>query len=379
FLEMGYSTYRFGDNGSIPYLGGPKRMLAPFWDDLDPAEAGDIYQYYDDIEHRWIFEFYGVDHYGGPGHYETFQVILLDPQYYPTLTGDGEILYLYSHVANATSNTVGIEDDTEQRGLQYLCNNTYDANAAPLVSNRALLITTKPPAGTYNTPWLYIIDYTINDSAGGNNNGIVEPDETIDIYISIKNNGDTSAYNVTGILKCNDNDAEVIDSISSFGDIAAGATANNINDAYTVHISDNPADSTIGFSLQLECNGGTYNKTDYFTIYIYGLPGIEEQELLGYDQSFGLQIYPNPFRKITDIRCKMQDARYTKQDISLKIYDVSGRLIRSFNLASCLLLPASTVSWDATDDNGRQVASGIYFISLDIDDYKQINKVVLLK
>ncbi|GAG92504.1 unnamed protein product, partial [marine sediment metagenome] len=36
-------------------------------------------------------------------------------------------------------------------------------------------------------------------------------------------------------------------------------------------------------------------------------------------------------------------------------------------------------SWDCSDDNGREVASGIYFISLDIDDYKQIKKVVLLK
>ncbi len=379
FLEMGYSTYRMGDNGSIPYQGGPKRMLAPFWDDLDPNLYGDIYYYHDTANHRWIVEFKDCAHYGSSSQRETFQVILLDPQYYPTPTGDGEILYLYSHVTNATSNTVGMEDQTEQRGLQYLCNNTYDANAAPLVSNRALLITTKPPAGTYNTPWLHIIDYTINDSAGGNNNGIVEPDETIDIYISIKNDGDTSAYNVTGILRCNDNDAEVIDSISSFGNIAVGATANNTGDAYTVHVSNNPADSTIGFSLQLECNGGTYNKTDYFTIYIYGLPGVDEQELLGHGNSFGLQIFPNPFRQITDIRCKMQDARCTKQDISLKIYDVAGRLVKDFKLPTTYSLLPTSVSWDATDDNGREVASGIYFISLDIDDYKQIKKVVLLK
>ena len=384
FLEMGYSTYRMGDNGSIPYQGGPKRMLAPFWDDLDPNLYGDIYYYHDTANHRWIVEFKDCAHYGSSSQRETFQVILFDPQYYPTPTGDGEILYLYSHVTNATSNTVGMEDQTEQRGLQYLCNNTYDANAAPLVSNRALLITTKPPAGTYNTPWLHIIDYTINDSAGGNNNGIVEPDETIDIYISIKNDGDTSAYNVTGILRCNDNDAEVIDSISSFGDLAVGATANNTGDAYTVHISNNPADSTIGFSLYLECNGGAYQKNDYFTIYIYGLPGVEEQELLGYDQSFGLHIYPNPFRQITDIRCKMHEARCTKQDISLKIYDVSGRLVRFFNLASDFLPLASTISWNGTDDNGRRVSEGVYFVRLVVDrtgqeNYQKTEKVIFLK
>ncbi len=377
FTEFPTSTYRFGDfNTGIPDPAGPRAMLAPFWDDLNPAEAGDIYQYYDDTEHRWIFEFYEVDHYGAPGHYETFQVILLDPEYYPTPTGDGEILYLYSNVADATNNTVGMEDETEQRGLQYLYNNTYDANAAPLVSNRALLITTKPPAGTYNTPWLHIIDYIINDSAGGNNNGIVEPNETIDVYISIKNDGDTSAYNVTGILRCNDNDAEVIDSISSFGDLAVGATANNIGDAYTVHVSNNPADSTIGFSLHLEGNEGTYQKDDYFTIYIYGLPGIEEQELLGYDQSFGLHIYPNPFRRMINIRFGIG---HSAKCIALKIYDVSGRLVKDFSLLALDTQRPTLLSWDGSDNNGRDVASGIYFISLDIDDYKQIKKVVLLK
>ena len=41
---MGYSTYRFGDNGPIPYTEGPRRLLAPFWDDLISTKGGsDIY------------------------------------------------------------------------------------------------------------------------------------------------------------------------------------------------------------------------------------------------------------------------------------------------------------------------------------------------
>jgi hypothetical protein len=88
FLEMGYSTYRFGDNGTIPSSGGPKRMLAPFWDDLDPSLYGDIYYYHDTANHRWIVEFKDCAHYESSTQRETFQVILLDPQYYPTPTGD---------------------------------------------------------------------------------------------------------------------------------------------------------------------------------------------------------------------------------------------------------------------------------------------------
>ncbi|UCG92950.1 MAG: hypothetical protein JSV97_04385, partial [candidate division WOR-3 bacterium] len=128
FLELGFSTYRFGDNGPIPLVGGPKRLLAPFWDDLDPSSSGygDIYSYNDTLNHRWIIEFKDCAHWGVSSQRETFQAILLDPQAYPTHTGDGEILFLYQNVSNATSNTVGMEDHLEMRGLQYLYENSYD-------------------------------------------------------------------------------------------------------------------------------------------------------------------------------------------------------------------------------------------------------------
>jgi hypothetical protein len=145
FLEFPVSTYRFGANTSIPAVGGPRALVAPFWDDLDPSEAGDIYQYYDAANHRWIVEFYEVDHYNGPGHYETFQVILCDPAYYPTPTGDGEILMEYLVAMQETGNTVGIENYAETVGVQYHCDGVYDEWAVAVTDSFALLYTTYPP------------------------------------------------------------------------------------------------------------------------------------------------------------------------------------------------------------------------------------------
>ena len=125
FMEFPSSTYRFGSNTGIPSVGGPRAMIAPFWDDLDPSEAGDIYQYYDSAEHRWIIEFYQVDHYGGPGDYEIFQVILYDPAYYATPTGDGEIVVQYLVAMQQTGNTVGIENFSETIGIQYHYDGMY--------------------------------------------------------------------------------------------------------------------------------------------------------------------------------------------------------------------------------------------------------------
>ncbi len=77
-----------------------------------------------------------------------------------------------------------------------------------------------------------------------------------------------------------------------------------------------------------------------------------------------LQNYPNPFSGETVIRyacpcpCK----------VSLKIYDISGRLIRTFNhlSASGGNQPFNQVVWNGRDESGEKVASGIYFYKLNV-------------
>jgi flagellar hook assembly protein FlgD len=52
--------------------------------------------------------------------------------------------------------------------------------------------------------------------------------------------------------------------------------------------------------------------------------------------------------------------------ISLRAYDVSGRLVR--DLASGTYpAGAHTLSWDLRDHNGRTVAGGIYFLRLAVE------------
>jgi flagellar hook assembly protein FlgD len=50
------------------------------------------------------------------------------------------------------------------------------------------------------------------------------------------------------------------------------------------------------------------------------------------------------------------------QFTELKIYDVTGRLVKNFSLpTSHFSLPTSVV-WDGTDDIGRRVPQGVYFV-----------------
>ena len=79
------------------------------------------------------------------GSHETFEIILRDPLYYPTPTGDGEILVQYLITMQQTDNTLGIENASETIGIQYFLDNVYDSLALPVTDEFAILYTTYPP------------------------------------------------------------------------------------------------------------------------------------------------------------------------------------------------------------------------------------------
>jgi hypothetical protein len=104
--------------------------------------------------------------------------------------------------------------------------------------------------------------------------------------------------------------------------------------------------------------------------------GIEEHEIVQPETTLRLDVFPNPFSKLTKISFGIVQSA---QSIELKIYDISGRIIKSFNLVSCLLLPASAVSWSGTDDYGKRLGAGVYLIELKVDDQIVHQKVVLAR
>jgi hypothetical protein len=122
-------------------------MIAGIWDDLDPGNSGqpsDIYWYYDEANHRFIIEYFRVEHYSS-GFHETFEIILHDPLYYPTPTGDGDILVQYLVELQQTDNTLGIENASQNVGIQYYFDGVYHDLAVPVTDSFALRYTTFSP------------------------------------------------------------------------------------------------------------------------------------------------------------------------------------------------------------------------------------------
>jgi len=112
--------------------------------------------------------------------------------------------------------------------------------------------------------------------------------------------------------------------------------------------------------------------------------GIEEHEIVRHEAALRLDVFPNPFSKLTNIKwqikdIEIQDVRCKMQDFTLRIYDVTGRMVKDCNLASSILSLASAVSWSGTDDYGKRLGAGVYLIELKVDDQIVHQKVVLAR
>jgi hypothetical protein len=72
-----------------------------------------------------------------------------------------------------------------------------------------------------------------------------------------------------------------------------------------------------------------------------------------------LRAYPNPFNPLTNISFRVEkDAR-----VSLRIYDVHGRLVRTL-IDEMMVVGPKRLTWDGRDDLGRAMASGAYYLRL---------------
>jgi hypothetical protein len=151
FLGMGSSYAAPAQNWYLPSALGAPNMIAPFWDDLYQSGAGRVYAWYDQPNHRFVIAWDDVRQ-EATGNPESFEVILYDPAWYPTPTGDGEVVCQYEVVYNSDSvqmySTVGIQNGDHTTGLTFNYFNQRPATAAPLGTGLAVKFTTAAPGAS---------------------------------------------------------------------------------------------------------------------------------------------------------------------------------------------------------------------------------------
>ena len=91
-----------------------------------------------------------------------------------------------------------------------------------------------------------------------------------------------------------------------------------------------------------------------------------------------LQANPNPFNNVTIIKFKSKES-LNGNDVSFKIYNILGQVVRTFKPNFTLEQNSIQFIWDGTNDNNVTVSSGNYFFIAQTSKNQHKLKLMLLK
>ena len=95
--------------------------------------------------------------------------------------------------------------------------------------------------------------------------------------------------------------------------------------------------------------------------------------------SFNLSAYPNPFNPTTTIKYEIPDqARNDNSLVTLKIYDILGKEVTTL-LNEKQKSGSYNIEWNASNSQGRELTSGIYFVNINGEFFNKTIKLLLLR
>ncbi|GIV61284.1 MAG: hypothetical protein KatS3mg044_0150 [Rhodothermaceae bacterium] len=204
------------------------------------------------------------------------------------------------------------------------------------------------------------------------------PDDMVDAFDLVVRD---SAGTITEFREDGDQGPEFVSKLAYLGD-ADGDGWNEVALAFqgvddSTFVFDevfNPSDSTYTRTIR-EANVNP-NRVFLRVVAGNGLAVTIQDERIVLPSDYILeQNYPNPFNPTTTIRFTLP----VDKRVSVRVYDVAGRLVRT--LVNDRLLPKGSheVAWDGTSDAGAPVASGTYLYTLEYGNFRQSKTMVLLK
>jgi uncharacterized repeat protein (TIGR01451 family) len=373
WLAMGSTTSTAYANYGIPNTQGPPNMIAGMWDDLYPPGGGQIAYYNDAVNHRYITEWRQIPHYGGAGGPETFEIILLDPAFYPTITGDGDIIVQYQTIANITSTTHGIENSPQTVGIQYLYNGAYHTNAMPITNSFAIKYTVgnQLPTGLQVVLTPAITPIVIPATGG-----------SFQYTVDITNTGTSPAFFSAWTQV-------TLPAGTVFGPLVMKMGINlNPAGVITRTITQNvPASAPPGNYIHWACAGGypsAIAAQDSFAFskagMVDGSMSLSDWTYEGWDEElqtmvtipsefFLEQNYPNPFNPETTFGYGLPE----EANVTLTLYDLLGREV------AVIFEGKQSAGYHSVKWNATGFASGVYFYRLEAGSNVAMKKCILMK
>ena len=219
-----------------------------------------------------------------------------------------------------------------------------------------------------------LLDTIIDDDnigmSSGNGDGIANPGEIVELYLTIRNTGTIALTPLNGILSSLNPEITILDEECSFPQVSLLHTTNSSHDALVVEISPNyPIGEDIDFNI-LVTDSILHTFSFDFSITCSGTEIYSEEiSLTSEILQAGLSISPIPFNNQAVIDFSIPEAGY----VELKLFDILGReisiLTRQFYSSG-----SHTISFD-----GKDLESGVYFVSLNYADKRIVEKILMVK
>ena len=326
-----------------------------------------------------------------------------------SLSGDGDTNWTYCYDG-------GLSYDAARSVVYGLDGNIYAAGYSR-DADSSWLFTVISLTDEGNEDWVYTYDSdgdlmnAANDIIYGSDNNIYVAGEcswritsTDFIVMSLSTEGDTNwTYRLNGSANYMDRANAIVS--GSGGKLYAAGTICDIVSAKDLAVVSLNADGSenwiytytaapssfwdeayaidVGFNDNIYAAGygiltSGYGLWDFTVVSLEPATGVEETKT-DYTKLISLEAMPNPFSKLTNIRYSMLDTGYLIENMTLRIYDVGGRLVRSFHQESSIENQESVVSWDGTDAAGKQVPAGVYFVKLEVGDRSATEKILLVR
>ncbi len=383
--DVSYNDFR---NYPIPSSPGPLGLIAPFWDDMKTTTTGHVYTWHDASNHRFIVEWSRMPYLWSPAPLETFEVILLDPAFYSTPTGDGEIIFQYNTITEVYGpgddnpySTIGIQNQNHLDGIEVVYWNTYDDPAAAHVqNNRAYRFTTaftySPPGSSLDVTLTPVNPPIVIPASGG----------SFSYNATVVNNGGSPSTFSAWIMQYTPGGTWQGPMLGPINlTLPAGVTVTRLR-TQNVPGSASPGLYTyrgyVGLysTVKWDSSSFTYTKSvvgdgqamsDWAN---YGESFAPYENLLTFKApapaSYRLdQCRPNPFNPSTAISYQLSALSH----VSLKVYDTAGRLV------STLVNGWQEAGTHQATFDGSRLSSGLYFVRMQAGGYSAVQKMMLVK
>ena len=133
-------------------------------------------------------------------------------------------------------------------------------------------------------------------------------------------------------------------------------------------------DSTNGFTVASAA--ANENRIFLRVMSTGGLPVSIDDERIVLPNDYVLhENYPNPFNPTTTIRFTLP----LEKAVSVKVYDVTGRLVNTIVNNQVYQAGTFEVTWDGRSNAGNLVSSGMYLYTLEYGNFRQTKTMTLIK